>query len=60
MVALPVVGIAVGVTQVARGIVNTPEALAARATGKHWDQVGALATQQIVYISVTCCAGHRA
>ena len=39
VVALPVVGIAVGVTQVARGIVNTPEAMAAKANGKHWDQV---------------------
>lgn len=37
--ALPVVGIAVGVTQVARGIVNTPEAMAAKANGKQWDQV---------------------
>ena len=37
--ALPVVGIAVGVTQVARGIANTPEAIAAKAIGKQWDQV---------------------
>jgi len=44
VVALPVVGLAVGVTQVARGFVNTPEAIAAKAAGKHWDQVGSLAS----------------
>ncbi|KAK9839423.1 hypothetical protein WJX81_001240 [Elliptochloris bilobata] len=30
---------AAAVSLVARGIANTPEAFAARATGKHWDQV---------------------
>ena len=38
-VALPVMGVAVGVAQVARGLANTPEAITAKASGKHWDQV---------------------
>ena len=38
-VALPVVGVGVGVTQIVRGVANTPEALMEQHKGKSWDQV---------------------
>lgn len=38
-VLLPVVGIGVGLTQVTRGIWNTPEAIFERSKGRHWNQV---------------------
>lgn len=38
-VALPVVGVGVGVAQIVRGVVNTPEAIREQQKGKSWDQV---------------------
>lgn len=38
-VALPVVGVGVGVTQIVRGVANTPEAIREQQKGKTWDQV---------------------
>lgn len=35
---LPVVGVAVGTTQIVRGVVNTPESIVETARGKFWDQ----------------------
>jgi len=37
-VVLPVVGVGVGVTQIGRGIMNTPEAIMAANDGKRWDR----------------------
>ena len=36
---LPVVGLGVGVTQVVRGVANTPEAIKQTKKGMHWDKV---------------------
>jgi hypothetical protein len=38
-VILPVTGLSVGVVQVARGVINQPEAIAAAHQGKVWDKV---------------------
>ena len=38
-VALPVVGVGVGVAQIVRGMANTPEAIREQQKGKSWDQV---------------------
>ena len=38
-VALPVVGVGVGVAQIVRGVANTPEAIREQHKGKSWDQV---------------------
>ena len=38
-VALPVVGVGVGVAQIVRGVANTPEAIRELHKGKSWDQV---------------------
>ncbi len=38
-VALPVVGVGVGVAQIVRGVANTPEAIREQQKGKSWDQV---------------------
>ena len=38
VVALPVAGVAVGATQLARGIANTPNAVRQKVRGKFWDQ----------------------
>eukprot|EP00051_Salpingoeca_urceolata_P001475 m.41267 g.41267 ORF g.41267 m.41267 type:complete len:710 (+) comp11444_c0_seq1:242-2371(+) len=37
-VMLPVAGVAVGATQMVRGVVNTPEALTSSLAGKKWDE----------------------
>lgn len=34
---LPVAGVAVGATQIVRGVANTPNALQQERQGKHWD-----------------------
>lgn len=34
---LPVVGVAVGVSQMARGVINTPEAIVEKTRGRFWD-----------------------
>lgn len=36
---LPVVGVGVGVTQMVRGVANTPEAIKETRSGKQWDKV---------------------
>ena len=38
-VALPVVGVGVGVAQIVRGVAKTPEAIREQQKGKSWDQV---------------------
>ena len=38
-VALPVVGVGVGVAQIVRGVANTPESIREQHKGKSWDQV---------------------
>ncbi len=38
-VALPVMGLGVGVAQIVRGVANTPEAIREQQKGKSWDQV---------------------
>lgn len=38
-VILPVTGVSVGLVQVARGIINQPEAISESSRGKVWDQV---------------------
>ena len=37
-IVLPATGVAVGLTQVGRGILNTPEAVRERSKGKQWDK----------------------
>ena len=39
---LPVVGVGVGLTQMVRGVANTPEAIRETQRGKHWDTVSVL------------------
>ena len=39
---LPVVGVGIGVTQMVRGVANTPEAIREGQRGKHWDTVRSL------------------
>ncbi len=39
---LPVMGVGVGVTQMVRGVANTPEAIREAQRGKHWDTVRCL------------------
>ncbi len=36
-VILPVIGVAVGVTQIVRGVANTPDGIRQKQAGKHWD-----------------------
>eukprot|EP00887_Chlorella_sp_A99_P007866 scaffold20.g7866.t1 len=67
-VLLPVTGVAVGATQVARGIINTPEAVREAGAGKVWDKrqrcwVDAPGTALAVDDHSTCAARaawHRA
>jgi hypothetical protein len=60
-VALPVVGVGVGVTQIVRGVANTPEAIREQQRGKHWDMVGYLCLlYNAMKICTDCQAAHRA
>ncbi|EIE18163.1 DnaJ-domain-containing protein [Coccomyxa subellipsoidea C-169] len=51
---LPVMGVGVGVTQMVRGVANTPEAIREAQRGKHWDTVRCLAlvTDDEIFASV--------
>lgn len=56
-VALPVVGVGIGVTQIVRGVANTPEAIREQQKGKSWDQVRP--TPQL-RAQASACAGLEA
>ena len=66
-VALPVVGVGVGVAQIVRGVANTPEAIREQHKGKSWDQVtfNICPHEQVctpctrsVNLSLSSCQGH--
>ena len=42
VIILPVAGVTIGIIQVVRGAINTPEAIRASLDGRTWDMVGYL------------------